>query len=63
VGGQELVWKVEDTGHFQNFVPRNPGKFKLEPGRHTLQVRPKTKPGVAVMDLREARLVPVPAAK
>lgn len=63
VGGQELVWKVEDTGHFQNFVTRNPGKFKLEPGRHTLQVRPKTKPGVAVMDLREARLVPVPAAK
>jgi arylsulfatase A-like enzyme len=62
VGDQELTWKVEDTGHFQNFVTRSPGKFQLTPGRHTLQVKPKTKPGVAVMDLREARLIPVKAA-
>jgi len=63
VGDQELLWKVEDTGHFQNFVSRSPGRFKLEPGRHTLQVKPKTKPGVAVMDLREVRLVPVSPPK
>lgn len=62
VGDQELLWKVEDTGNFQNFVTRTPGKFKLEPGRHTLTVRPKTKPGVAVMDLREVKLIPVLAA-
>lgn len=63
VGDQELVWKVEDTGHFQNFVRRSPGVFKLDKGRHTLVVRPRTKPGVAVMDLREVRLIPAPPAK
>ena len=59
VGDQELVWKVQDTGHFQNFVLRSPGELKLVPGRHTLTVRAKTKPGGAVMDLREVRLLPV----
>jgi arylsulfatase A-like enzyme len=51
---------VEDTGHFQNFVPRVVGKASLDaPGRYTLAVKPRTKPGVAVMDLRTVTLRPV----
>jgi hypothetical protein len=35
------------------------GSFKIErPGRYTLVVKPRTKPGPAVMDLRQVRLVP-----
>jgi arylsulfatase A-like enzyme len=53
VGGQTLAMKVEETGHFQRFVPRTAGTAKLErPGRFTLTVMARSKPGVAVMDLR-----------
>lgn len=58
-GEQTLTTIVEDTGHFQNFKPREIGEVKFEqPGRYTLEVRPKTKPGPAVMDLREVTLRP-----
>lgn len=57
VGEQALKATVKDTGGFQNFVPRDIGAFKLvKPGRYTLSVKPKTKPGVAVMDLRQVVL-------
>jgi len=59
VGDQTLKLTVEDTGNFQNFVVRALGEIKLPAGRHTLTVKPQTKPGVAVMDLREVKLVPV----
>ena len=60
VGEQVLKMTVLDTGHFQNFVPRDIGTVKLDkPGRYTLSVKPKTKPGVAVMDLRQITLKPV----
>ncbi len=50
---------VEDTGHFQNFVPRVVGTATLDqPGRYVLTVKPKTKPGAAVMDLRAVTLRP-----
>jgi arylsulfatase A len=56
---QRLTFTVEDTGHFQNFVPRDVGTFTFDaPGRYTLAVKPKTKPGVAVMDLRQVTLKP-----
>lgn len=57
VGDQKLVTTVLDTGHFQNFVNRDLGVVELSAGNHTLTVRPQTKPGAAVMDLREVRLV------
>jgi hypothetical protein len=60
VGDQTLNLAVEDTGHFQNFVRRTVGEFELPAGHHTLNVKPLTKPGAAVMDLREARLLPIP---
>lgn len=59
VGTQQLTFKVEQTGGFQNFVPRKIGQIKLErPRRYTLEIRPQTKPGPAVMDVREVKLIP-----
>jgi len=57
VGNQSLKVVVQDTGGFQEFVRREIGQLRFEkPGRYTLSVRPKTKPGVAVMDLRQVVL-------
>ncbi|MCE9556080.1 MAG: hypothetical protein K8T91_22255 [Planctomycetes bacterium] len=59
VAGQELPVTVEDTGHFQNFKPRIVGAITLDkPGKYVLKVVPTHKAGVAVMDLRELRLLP-----
>lgn len=59
--GQTVKFMVEDTGHFQNFITRELGQVNLTAaGRHTLAVKPRTKPGVAVMDLRQVVLRPVP---
>ena len=59
VGEQVLTMTVEDTGGFQNFVPRKLGTLTLPAGKFTLTVKPKTKPGGAVMDLRQVTLRPV----
>jgi hypothetical protein len=59
VGNQILKMAVRDTGGFQNFVERNIGAIDLKPGRHTLTVKPLTKPGLAVMDLRSVTLRPI----
>src|SRR5579872_4783775 len=59
VGDQKLMVTIEETGGFQNFVHREIGTMNLDKrGRHTLTARPRSKPGPAVMDLREVRLVP-----
>lgn len=55
---QSLRFTVQDTGHFQNFVAREIGGVQLPAGRFTLSVKPQTKPGVAVMDLRQVTLKP-----
>jgi arylsulfatase A len=55
---QTLRFTVQDTGHFQNFVARDIGEVQLPAGRFTLSVKPQTKPGVAVMDLRQVTLKP-----
>lgn len=61
VQGQTLGLKVEETGHFQRFVPRTLGAVNLKEGeRITLSVRAKTKPGPAVMDLRRIVLRDAP---
>lgn len=59
LGDQKLRFRVEETGHFQNFVLREIGQIKLGPGRYTLAVKPLSKPGLAVMDLRQVTLRPV----
>ncbi|HSQ57378.1 MAG TPA: sulfatase, partial [Gemmata sp.] len=54
-----LSFTVKDTGGFQNFEARDIGTIALDkPGLHRLLVVPKTKPGVAVMDLRQIVLKP-----
>jgi hypothetical protein len=59
VGDAKLTFIVKDTGGFQAFEARDVGTLKIEkPGKHTLTVKAKTKPGVAVMDLRQIVLKP-----
>lgn len=58
IGGQTLKFTVQDTGHFQHMILRNIGEVKLDAGKHTLAVKPQTRPGVAVMDLRRIVLRP-----
>jgi len=58
-GGQTLRFTVTGTGHFQNFAQRTIGIVELPAGRQTLAVKPQTKPGNAVMDLRRVVLRPV----
>ena len=59
IESQKLKTIVQDTGGFQNFVHREIGTVELKAGQHALAVKPLTKPGVAVMDLRQVTLCPV----
>ncbi len=60
VGGQTLSMTVQETGGFQNFVAREIGTIQIaQPGLYMLTVKPRTKPGKAVMDLRQVTLKPV----
>jgi arylsulfatase A len=53
VDKQVLKFVVEDTGHFQNFKPREIGTLTFEnAGRYAMEVKPKKKAAAAVMDLR-----------
>jgi arylsulfatase A-like enzyme len=59
VGEEKLNFTVKETGGFQNFEARTVGELKLDQaGRFTLTVRAKSKPGPAVMDLRQIVLKP-----
>ncbi len=59
IGEQSLRFVVEETGHFQNFVPRIIGSIEItRAGDYRLSVRPIRKAKGAVMDLRRVRLVP-----
>ena len=59
VGGQSCRFTVENTGHFQQFILRTIGVVELAEGEATLAVKPQTKKGGAVMDLRQVTLRPV----
>ncbi len=55
-----LRFNVLVTGGFQNFVKQAIGRITLtRAGRHHLEIRVISKPGPAVMDVRELRLEPV----
>lgn len=58
IGSTVLPMVVQDTGHFQNFVPRAIGRVQVEGGVE-IKVVVKNKKGVAVMDLRQITLKPV----
>ena len=56
---QSLSYIVKETGGFQAFVPTPLGEVTLDkPDRYELRVRAVKKPNVAVMDMRQARLIP-----
>jgi arylsulfatase A len=60
VGEQVLKFIVEDTGHFQNFKPRDIGTVKIDKaGRYTLAIKPIKKAAAAVMDVRQVVLKPM----
>lgn len=59
VGGKTLEFIVQDTGHFQHMIQRTIGVVELPAGKATLAIKPQTKPGVAVMDIRRVVLRPV----
>jgi hypothetical protein len=58
VGGRTLNFTVDDTGHFQDFISRTIGVVNLTEGKQTLSVKPQTKKGGAIMDLRRVVLRP-----
>ena len=56
---QHLDFRVEETGHFQNFRWRSVGDVTLPAGeQHTLELRCLQRAHAAVMDMRQIRLVP-----
>ena len=64
VGGQNFEFVVEETGHFQIFVPRRFGHVNLpKPGTYSLAVRARRKQADAVMDVQKVRLVPAAASQ
>lgn len=61
--GQTVTFKVEETAHFQDFKERVVGRVKFEKaGPQGLEIRARSKPGPAVMDVRMIVLTPVKAA-
>ncbi|WP_164103813.1 sulfatase-like hydrolase/transferase [Candidatus Laterigemmans baculatus] len=58
VGGEILHFTVQETGHFQQMILRTVGTVELAAGPQTLAVKPQSKPGPAVMDLRRIVLRP-----
>jgi len=60
VGDQEVAAKVAVTGGWANFKTEKVGTLKIEKaGRVVVSVKPKTKPGFAVMNLKAVEFKPV----
>ena len=59
VGSELLQWTVRDTGHFQNMIIENIGSVHLKAGNYRLAVKPQSKKGAAVMDIRAIVLRPI----
>ena len=64
VGDQVLTFTVPVTGGFQEFQKQTLGRVKIaSAGRYRLEIRPISKPGPAVMDVRELKLIPEDSSK
>ncbi|MGB2820568.1 MAG: alpha-L-fucosidase, partial [Phycisphaerae bacterium] len=60
VGDRKVEGKVRETGSWTKFVTEKLGTIELDkPGAAKLSVKAKTKPNLAVMNLRGIKLVPV----
>jgi arylsulfatase A-like enzyme len=60
IAGTSLSFTVQETGHFQALILRTIGAVDLPAGTGTLAIKPRTRPGPAVMDVRRVVLRPVP---
>jgi arylsulfatase A-like enzyme len=58
IGDQTLAVTVEDTGNFENLVPKIVGRVKLHGVSRTLAIKPAKKAAGGVMNLRQVVLVP-----
>ena len=59
LAGQKLTQIVQETGE-KKFSPLVIGSVDLtRTGRHYLSIKPQSKPGSLVMDLRRVRLLPL----
>jgi arylsulfatase A len=56
VGGKSFPFKVMETGHFQHFILRTIGMADLAGGTNEIALKPRSKPGAAVMDVRSVVL-------
>src|SRR5688572_15394030 len=60
VTGQSFDFVVDETGHFQSFIPRKLGRVHFgKAGEFTLAVKPQNKKAAAVMDIRQVTLTRV----
>ncbi len=58
--GQELRFKVQDTGGFQKWTELSVGELKIaKPGTYRLTLKPQSKQGNAVMDVQKVVLAPM----
>src|SRR5687767_11878429 len=64
VAGQSFDFVVDETGHFQSFIPRRLGRVHFwKAGEFLLAIKPQNKKAAAVMDIRQVKLVPVELPK
>ena len=63
IAGKSFPFVVEDTGGFQNFIPRRVGTVALMAGTHTIAVKPQNRKKAAVMDIRYVKIIPADKAK
>lgn len=57
-----LPFKVEETGHFQNFQWRTLGEIEVPAGTHQLTIQPTKIANKALMDVRNVHLIRLPAS-
>jgi hypothetical protein len=57
-GEKTLSFTVVETGHFQQMIQMTIGEVELRAGEQMLAIKPRTKPGPAVMDVRRIVLRP-----
>jgi hypothetical protein len=60
LGNKPVEFEVEETGHFQNFVPRIVGRVNLDrAAAAVIVVQPRKIAKAAACDIRQIRLIPV----
>jgi pimeloyl-ACP methyl ester carboxylesterase len=62
IGEERFTFVVEETGHFQIFLPRRIGRVTLREGTYRLALKPLRKQASAIMDIRQVKLLPVPSS-